>query len=116
MFIPYYNYKENRIDNYHPDFIFWLQKGNNYLILFVDPHGTAYSDINKKIDYFSKIFEMKETKESKIFPFDRFGIKENFNIRVKLLLIPARGGLAPVGDNYKKYWFDNFDDFASKIS
>ncbi len=116
VFIPYYNHKENRMDNYHPDFIFWLQKGKQYLILFVDPHGTAYSDINKKIDYYSEIFEMKETKESKIFPSDRFGIKEKFNIRVKLLLKPSKGGLLPIGDNYKRYWFDNFVDFADKIS
>jgi hypothetical protein len=60
VFIPYYNHKENRIDNYHPDFIFWLQKGNNYLVLFVDPHGTVYSDINKKIDYYSEIFEIQD--------------------------------------------------------
>ncbi len=110
VFIPYYNHKENRMDNYHPDFIFWLQKGNNYLILFVDPHGTAYSDINKKIDYYSEIFEIKETKESKKFSFN------GFDIKTKLLLMPAQGGLAPVGDNYKRYWFDNFIDFESKIS
>jgi len=109
VFIPYYNHKENRMDNYHPDFIFWLQKENSYLILFVDPHGTAYSDINKKIDYYSEIFEMKETKESKIFSFN------GFDIKTKLLLMPAGGGIAPVGDNYKKYWFDNFDEFAKKI-
>lgn len=110
VFIPYYNHRENRIDNYHPDFIFWLQKGDSYLILFIDPHGTAYSDINKKIDYYSEIFEIKKTKESKKFSFN------GFNIKTKLLLMPARGGLAPVGDNYKKYWFDNFVDFAGKIS
>jgi len=67
VFIPFYNHKNNRMDNYHPDFIFWLQKGNNYLILFVDPHGTAYSDINKKIDYYSKIFEIEDTKKAKNF-------------------------------------------------
>jgi len=115
VFIPYYNHKENRIDNYHPDFIFWMQKDNNYLILFVDPHGTAYSDINKKIDYYSKIFEIEGIKESKIFPSDRFGIKEKFNIRVKLLLKPSQGDLAPVPENYKQYWFDTFDNFADKI-
>jgi len=110
VFIPYYNHKENRIDNYHPDFIFWLQKDDKYLILFVDPHGTVYSDINKKIDYYSEIFEIKETKESKIFAFN------GFNIKTRLLLMPAQGGLASVGKNYKRYWFDNFTDFADKIS
>ena len=109
VFIPYYNHKNNRMDNYHPDFIFWLQKGNNYLILFVDPHGTAYSDINKKIDYYSKIFEIEDTKENKKFSFD------GFNIETRLLLMPAQGGLASVGNNYKKYWFNDFVDFANKI-
>jgi len=113
VFIPYYNHKENRMDNYHPDFIFWLQKGNDYLILFVDPHGTAYSDINKKIDYYSEIFEIKETKESKKFPFSG---SNGLNIQTRLLLMPAQGGLASVGENYRRYWFDNFDDFARKIS
>ena len=112
VFIPYYNHKENRINDYHPDFIFWLQKGNDYLILFVDPHGTAYSDINKKIDYYSKIFEIEEKgiKKSKKFPF--YGL----NIKTKLLLMSADGGIGSVGENYKQYWFDNFVDFASKIS
>lgn len=73
------------------------------MILFVDPHGTTYSDINKKIDYFSKIFEVKETKENKIFPSNQFGITEKFNIRVKLLLKPAQGGLVTVGENYQQY-------------
>ncbi len=109
VFIPFYNHKNNRMDNYHPDFIFWLQKGNNYLILFVDPHGTAYSDINKKIDYYSKIFEIEDTKKSKKFLFD------GFNIETRLLLMPAQGGLASVGNNYKKYWFNDFVDFANKI-
>jgi len=110
VFIPYYNQKENRMDNYHPDFIFWMQKGDDYLILFVDPHGTAYSDIEKKIDYYSEIFETKKIKESKNFAFN------GFNIKTKLLLKPAKGGIAGVGENYRKYWFDNFADFASKIS
>ena len=110
VFIPYYNQKENRIDNYHPDFIFWMQKGKEYLILFVDPHGTVYSDIEKKIDYYSGIFEIKETKESKTFVFN------GLDIKTKLLLKTAQGGVAGVGENYKRYWFDNFVDFAGKIS
>jgi len=110
VFIPYYNQKENRIDNYHPDFIFWMQKEKEYLILFVDPHGTAYSDIEKKIDYYSKIFEIEKTKESKNF------VSNGFNIKTKLLLKPAQGGIAGVGENYKRYWFDNFADFAAKLN
>ncbi|GAB6283424.1 MAG: DEAD/DEAH box helicase family protein [Ignavibacterium sp.] len=104
--IPYYNHKKNRIDNYHPDFIFWMQKVKEYLILFVDPHGTAYTDIEKKIDYYSKIFETRD-KENKVFLFN------GFNIKVKLLLKPAQGSIVNIGENYKRYWFDNFDDFEN---
>lgn len=107
--IPYYNDKNNRIDNYHPDFIFWMQKGEDYLILFIDPHGTVYSDTYNKIDYYSKLFETKETKECKVFTFD--GLK----VRTKLLYKPAKGGREKVPERYKQYWFDNFVDFSSKI-
>jgi hypothetical protein len=79
-----------------------MQKGEDYLILFVDPHGTVYTDIENKIDYYSKIFETKESKESKVFAFN------GLNIRTKLLLKPAHGSTASVGKNYKRYWFDNF--------
>ena len=108
--IPYYNQKENTIAKFKPDFIFWMQKGNEYTILFVDPKGTQYTDGYKKIDGYSKIFEEKTSKQSKSYSFNGFGVK------TKLLLMPAHGGVAGVPDNYKKYWFDNFTDFATKIS
>ncbi len=104
--IPYYNPKENRIANFKPDFIFWMQKGNKYIILFVDPKGTEHADGYRKIDGYSKIFELG--KESKIFSFNKL------TISTKLLLKPRRG-IAEVLNNYKKYWFDNFTDFSKKI-
>jgi len=109
VLIPYYNPKENNIANFKPDFIFWMQKGNNYLILFVDPKGTEHTDGYRKIDGYSRIFEMGEQKESRDFSYN------GFTINTKLLLKPKRG-IAEVLDNYKRYWFDNFVDFASKIS
>lgn len=108
VYIPYYNPKENNIANFKPDFIFWMQKGNRYIILFVDPKGTEHADGYRKIDGYSKIFETKEGKESKDFSFN------GFNINTKLLLKPTRG-IAEVLENYRRYWFDNFGDFASKI-
>jgi hypothetical protein len=106
--IPYYNPKENKIARFYPDFIFWMQKDNQYSILFVDPKGTEHTDAYRKIEGYSRIFETKETKESKNFQFN------GFNINVKLLFKPRRG-IADVPENYRKYWFDNFVDFASKI-
>jgi hypothetical protein len=29
--------------------------------------------------------------------------------------MPAHGGVAGVSNNYRKYWFNNFTDFATKI-
>jgi len=109
VLIPYYNPKENKIANFKPDFIFWAQKGKRYLILFVDPKGTEHADGYRKIDGYSRIFETGEQKESRDFSYN------GFTINTKLLLKPRRG-IAEVLDNYKRYWFDNFDDFADKIS
>ncbi|MDP2718582.1 MAG: hypothetical protein Q8P44_01930 [Dehalococcoidia bacterium] len=108
--IPYYDPKGNNIANFKPDFIFWAQKGKNYMILFVDPKGTEHTDGFRKIDGYSKIFETGDKKQSRDFSYN------GLNIKTKLLLMPAHGGIAGVGDNYKKYWFDNFVDFANKLS
>jgi|GEM_PF-3496129 len=107
--IPYYNPKENNISNFKPDFIFWAQRENRYLILFVDPKGTEHADGYRKIDGYSRIFETGEPKKSKNFSYN------GLTINTKLLLKPMRG-IADVPENYRKYWFDNFDDFADKIS
>jgi len=107
--IPYYNPKENNMARFKPDFIFWMQKGNEYVILFVDPKGTEHADGYRKIDGYSRIFETKERKESRAYPFN------GFNIKTKLLLKPKRG-IAETLENYRKYWFDNFGDFATKLN
>ncbi|KUK49691.1 MAG: Type III restriction protein res subunit [Parcubacteria bacterium 33_209] len=107
--IPYYNPKTNDIVYFYPDFIFWMQKGKRYLILFVDPKGTEHADGYRKIDGYSKIFEIGEQKYSKDFSYN------GFIVNTKLLLKPKRG-IAEVLENYKRYWFDNFIDFANKIN
>jgi type III restriction enzyme len=99
--IPYYNPKENNIANFKPDFIFWAQKGKHYLILFVDPKGTSFSTYQHKVDGYKRIFENKE------FSYN------DYKIVTKLLLYTR--SIAEVGESYKKYWFDNFTDFANKI-
>jgi len=109
VLIPYYNPKENNIANFRPDFIFWAQKGKRYLILFVDPKGTEHADGYRKIDGYSRIFEISKKKQSKDFSYN------GFTINTKLLL-KSRRGIAEVLENYKRYWFDNFVDFADKIS
>jgi hypothetical protein len=107
--IPYYNPKENNIANFKPDFIFWMQKDKHYLIVFVDPKGTEHTDGYRKIDGYSRIFEMGEQKQSRDFSYN------GFTINTKLLLKPKRG-IAEVLENYKQYWFNDFEDFFSKIT
>jgi superfamily II DNA or RNA helicase len=109
VYIPYYNPKKNDMARFKPDFVFWMQKGNDYIILFVDPKGTEHTDGYRKIDGYSKIFETTEgQKRSKKYPFN------GFDIETKLLLKPKRG-IAEVPENYRKYWFDNFTQFADKL-
>jgi len=110
VYIPYYSAKKNDIARFLPDFIFWLQKGNDYTIVFIDPKGTEHTDGLRKIDGYSKIFETNDDKKiSRKYPFN------GFDIKTKLLLKPKRS-IAEVPENYRDYWFDNFKDFATKIN
>ena len=111
VYIPYYNQDKNSIAKFKPDFIFWMQKAGDYIILFVDPKGTEHADGYRKIDGYKKLFEFA-TEGSMISKNYYF---EGCNIKVKLLLKSAKG-IASVLEPYKKYWFDNFADFGEKLS
>ena len=105
IYIPYYNPKTNRIDKFKPDFIFWMKKGNEYIILFVDPKGTEHSDAYRKIDGFSRMFEnvIDGKISNKVFPYG------GYHIQFKLLLNVSDVNKVP--NNYKHYCFDNnYDD------
>ena len=100
--IPYYNPKENKISNFKPDFIFWMQKGTRYFILFVDPKGTAHTSYQHKVDGYKNMFGDKV-----------FNYKE-YKISVCLQLYTRN--IVDVGEEYRKYWFANFNELAKKIS
>lgn len=95
--IPYYNPHLNKIVPYYFDFIFWLQKGKNYKLIFVDPKGTAHTDYEHKVNGFKMLFEDK-----------KFKFNNDFNVEVKLLLRPINYNL--VSDEYKKYWFNDISE------
>ncbi|MEM4396132.1 MAG: DEAD/DEAH box helicase family protein [Candidatus Woesearchaeota archaeon] len=97
VYIPYYDPLTNHLRNFYPDFIFWLKKGDNYYIIFVDPKGISHTEFEYKIDGFKMIFENSEM--PKIFNF------ENLKIKVFLFLFTKDINLLPEG--YKKYWLDN---------
>lgn len=93
VYIPYYDPKVNSISKYKPDFIFWLQKKDNYKIIFVDPKGTEFSSYQHKVDGFKRIFE------------DKVMIQDNLKIDVQLKLFTLDNAKVPEG--YRDYWFDN---------
>ncbi len=110
VYIPYYKPNTNKIEKFKPDFIFWLKKQNDYIILFIDPKGVEYTDGYRKIDGFSKIFEFEvnEKKQNKIFEFDKY------NISVKLLF-KTNKDITYVLENYRPYWFDTLHDLDIKV-
>lgn len=96
IFIPYTEDREEK--PFHPDFIFWLQKGNKQIILFIDPKGDRFGDYQHKIDGYKKVFE------NQIF---NVGKTE---IDVKLALMRITN--TTVGDGYENYWYSK-DDLLS---
>ncbi len=108
VYIPYYNPKTNRIDKFKPDFIFWLKKENKYYILFVDPKGTEHTDGYRKIDGYSRIFEIQNENGiiSKDFLFN------NFNIKTKLFLKTEKD-ISYILEKYKTYWFNDISSWLN---
>ena len=96
VFIPYYNRNTNAISAFYPDFIFWLQKGKDYYIAFVDPKGSKISDYQYKVDGYVKLFMKNEILKS--FPYS------GLNVRIGLALVTDNSG-APA-DGYRKFWID----------
>lgn len=100
--MPYFYTAENTYREFFPDFIFWIKKGSDYRIVFIDPKGTAFADYQNKIDDFEKLFLDKD-KNAKVFT------AQGFNITFDLRLY--NGNPASVGEKYRKYWH-NFSDFS----
>lgn len=96
IYIPYIEDGEQK--PFHPDFIFWLQKGNKQTIIFIDPKGDRFGDYQHKIDGYNEVFLNKT--------FD----VENIKIDVKLALVRITN--TTVGKEYEHYWFSE-DDLLS---
>ncbi len=103
--IPYYDGEKNKMRDYSPDFIFWLRRGSEYSVVFIDPKSTKYTDYQQKADYFSKLFEVNGSQ--KTFQFGGFSIK--------VYLFMKTDNLNSVGENYRKYWIDNVSQIFSVL-
>lgn len=95
--IPYYYPVENRIANFRPDFIFWMQQGEHYKIIFVDPKGTSRTEYQYKVDGFRDLFEH----DGEPIVFDHAGLR----LTVRLFLFTS--DTAWTADHYRRYWLDN---------
>jgi len=107
VYIPYYDPRANRIRHFKPDFIFWLQKGSNYFIVFIDPKGTSHTAYMHKVDGYKMIFE-KDGDGCRSFGYD--GLK----VRVFTFLYTDDVNKLPQ-EGYKKYWFDNIGRALTSI-
>jgi len=99
VYIPYYNPNGNKISYFYPDFIFWLKKGNEYYIVFVDPKGIQHIDWVYKIEGYKWLFE--EDMHQKTFDYN------GFKVKIKLLL--RTDDVLKIPQEYREYWFDNIE-------
>lgn len=97
--IPYYDPSQNKMREFHPDFIFWLKRWDNYFILFVDPKGMKNADYQYKIDDYQKIFKEPDTGTLRVFPYG------DNNVRVALAMYNPNASEASQG--YSNYWYDS---------
>ncbi len=104
--LPYYDPRANRLRDFKPDFIFWLQKGNEYYIVFIDPKGTAYSDYQHKIDGHQALFEDGDGNCRTIY-------HDDLNVKVFTFLRTDDANV--VSEGYARYWFDNMNTLLSQL-
>jgi len=105
VYIPYYDPNANRIARFKPDFIFWLQKGSDYFIVFVDPKGTEYRDADRKLEGYQMVFEEEDCPK-----------EFNYNgIKVRVLCFFWTTYLAQISGNFKQYWRDDVFDLVNRI-
>ena len=104
--IPFYYSIDNRMGNFKPDFIFWLQKGKRYKIVYIDPKGTGRSEYQLKLDWCKRYFE--ENGKPKVFHYQDLEITIHVFLYTPDRQIPAEG--------YRRFWFDRMDQVMEVIS
>jgi len=105
VYIPYYNRNTNAISSFFPDFIFWMQKGKDYYIAFVDPKGTKISDYEYKVDGYVKLF----TKDNSLKAFKY----SDLNVRIGLALYTHNS--STLGERYREFWIDSIEGIFRRL-
>ena len=105
VYIPYYDGSSNKVREFKPDFIFWLQKGNTYFVVFIDPKGTVHTDYERKIDGYAEIFE--SSGHPNAIPHE--------NKKVKVFTFLYTSDVDRLSKSYKQYWFDDIDKALATV-
>lgn len=94
--IPYPG-NDGDMEKFYPDFIFWMRRGDEYQVVFVDPKGTKHKEYFQKVDGYISLFE--ESERPRIFSCD------GARVQVKLLLYNKSPTSDPLP--YKRFWTAN---------
>jgi len=105
VYIPYYDGSSNKVREFKPDFIFWLERGNTYFIVFIDPKGTVHTDYERKIEGYSQIFESSGHPKT-----IAYGGKE-----AKVFAFLYTDDVDRLSKGYKRYWFDHIDKALASV-
>jgi type III restriction enzyme len=106
VYVPYYDGTSNRVREFKPDFIFWLEKGNIYYVVFIDPKGTQHTDYQRKIDGYRSLFEGKNGGKKAI-PYN--------GQRVKVFTFLYTDNVDGLPKEYRRYWFDDIGNMLTSI-
>ena len=106
VILPYYDPTQNRIRDFHPDFVFWLVKGQQYTILFVDPKGMKIGDYQYKIDGYKEHFRDGDDYRKRA--------HDGYEVRVALLMYSDKADQPAEG--YKAYWCDSPQAMLQKLA
>lgn len=105
VYLWYYEPNTGRMAKFKPDFIFWLQKGDRYWVLFVDPKGLAHTDWTHKVDGYRSLFE--QDGRPREWRYNRL------KVQVRLMLYVDDVSKAP--KEYRAYCADNIPSLLSGI-
>ncbi len=105
VYIPYYDPDANGVRYFYPDFVFWLQRGQEYFIVFVDPKGMAEAHYQHKVDGYRALFCDESTGKPRSFQY------RDLRVQVRLRLVTEDANKAP--SEYRPYWIDRVEEIAA---
>jgi type III restriction enzyme len=107
VYLPYYDPFANRLARFKPDFIFWMVRGRDYFIVFVDPKGTEHRDADRKLEGYRIVFEEMPGRPRE-FPYSGYW--------GRVLCFLWTADTARIPDTVDRwYWIDSVDRMLEKV-